>query len=180
VIEGYRPGPVRVDPVGVAPAEVVALAARCELLEAAMVEVERLASVAHDAIWHPDVQGTDVLHANDRADSAQSAIWAIHNLVRPLLSGAGHECRGESAGRTETAGRGSVGERQGRQPAPLNNAERCELLEAVAEAAWAYRAAQAMADRVYSTREQEDEARERACALDAALVAAGATGKAGT
>jgi hypothetical protein len=66
-------------------------AAEIEALRNALREADRLASVAHSAIW--DVLGTTEvprqiprLHSNEDERSAQSAIWELHRTVRPLLA----------------------------------------------------------------------------------------------
>jgi hypothetical protein len=92
-----------------------------EQLEAALTalrEADRLASVAHDAIWDNRVEANSRLHDNEDELSAQTAIWQLHHTVRPLIADVSE--RAPSAAVDDPAEpRGeTVGERQGRQPAP--------------------------------------------------------------
>jgi hypothetical protein len=52
----------------------------------ALERADKEASVAHDAIWHDNRGMTSNLHSNDNPQSAQSAIWRLHNVARPALA----------------------------------------------------------------------------------------------
>jgi len=63
------------------------LARRCVV---ALEVADKEASIAHDAIWSDEVRGIGgtgfgILHDNERDDSAQSAIWRLHDVVRAAL-----------------------------------------------------------------------------------------------
>ena len=67
-------------------AEVEAALAAVEQLVEAARRADRLASVAHDAVWSEQVVPASILHDGDDMESASSAIWAIHNALRPALA----------------------------------------------------------------------------------------------
>lgn len=81
--------------------EMVEMANRCQEAEArlkaamdALEVADKEASVAHDAIWSKEVAPAAILHDNKRTDSAQSAIWRLHEKVRAALAATSPESGG--------------------------------------------------------------------------------------
>jgi len=72
-------------------AQTEARLAKVPALVEALRQADAEASVAHDAIWSADVHGLggtgiDILHNSERNDSANSAIWRLHTIIREALA----------------------------------------------------------------------------------------------
>jgi hypothetical protein len=66
-------------------AELAVQVAARQTAEQALKEADRLASLAHDAMWSKSVASNGAIHDGDDPDSASSCIHRLHAVVRPAL-----------------------------------------------------------------------------------------------